>query len=31
MEKVRMSSDNKVYCHDMLRKYGKELQTYKKS
>lgn len=30
-KKVRMSSANKIYCHDMLKRYSKELQIYKKS
>ena len=28
-KKVRMSSDNKVYRHNMLKRYGKEIQIYK--
>ncbi|MBC8743222.1 SAP domain-containing protein [Lactobacillus sp. Marseille-P7033] len=29
-KKVRISRGNKVYCHDMLEKYNKEIEIYKK-
>ncbi|MDU1504829.1 hypothetical protein [Limosilactobacillus portuensis] len=30
-EKVHMASDDKVYCHNTLRRYSKEVRAYKKS
>ncbi|MFR0607321.1 hypothetical protein ACLUV9_02945 [Limosilactobacillus balticus] len=30
-KKVHMASDDKVYCHNTLRRYSKEVRAYKKS